>query len=150
MKIKFIKASNWLLSLAIGAIGFTSCSNGGGPDEYGTPTAEFKVSGKVTDTEEMPVEGIEVSMKAESYVSPNELKDTTDSKGEYKIRFRGFPLRDSIVMEFKDIDTNKNGAFATKTDGVRFEKFTGGDGHWDQGTSEVLKNIKLERIIEDK
>lgn len=155
MKIKFIKASNWLLSLAIGAIGFSSCDEN--VDEYGTPSADYIISGMVTDSNDKPIKGIEVSASKSKSKSQDDdqiiFKDITDSEGNYRIEdLKAFPNASQYYVDFSDIDGEENGSFKAKTDSVKVSSgvHTNGSGYWYLGKTQMTLNTKLKKVETEK
>ena len=65
MKAQIFKLANWLIMSVISLLGFSACSVIGNQTEmcmYGTPTADYKAEGSVTDEDGNPVKGIEVKV----------------------------------------------------------------------------------------
>ena len=60
-KSKFLKVTNRVLAGVLLLLGFSGCHRYG-PDEYGTPHADFEVSGKVTDSSGNGLNGIRVAI----------------------------------------------------------------------------------------
>ena len=94
---------------------------------------EFKVTGKVTDSEtETPVKGIAVT-----YIQFNECErpDTvwTDEDGRFLYESHDFPS-DSLKFKFTDVDGEENGGeYQVKEVTVSLVQTGGGDGNWDEG-----------------
>lgn len=101
--------------------------------EYGVPTMEFIVTGKVTDSEtENPVKGIAVT-----YIQHNEWErsDTvwTDEDGRFLYESYDFPS-DNPKFKFTDVDGEENGGdYETKVVTVPVTQTAPGDGNWDNG-----------------
>ena len=62
---KLIRVTNWALAGLLSLLGFTGCGkddNGGGEIsvEYGAPSANFKVLGRVTNEQGQPLGGMRV------------------------------------------------------------------------------------------
>ena len=77
-----------LLYLLLGILGFTACGEGGAGGgmmcEYGTPTADFTVKGKVTDADGKPIKGIEISSKdLRSFIDGSGLSAVTAEDGTF-------------------------------------------------------------------
>ncbi|MDR2774313.1 MAG: radical SAM-associated putative lipoprotein [Tannerella sp.] len=163
---KLIRGTNWALAGLISLLGFSSsCSSdnpltGGGTVEYGTPHADFVVSGKVTDTKGQGLSGIRVVVpkvdhhqRATSSFIPdrpvitNEIRDTlyTQGNGDFIYHYDGFPTNDSINVHMKFEDPAENARF--KTDSVKVAFFSsdlkGGDGKWFDGKAEKKIDVKL-------
>lgn len=103
----------FILSL-FGLATFSSCmSKYGCPiveDMYGTPSAEFHISGRVENKLGKGVEGIKVSV----YSQQNPL-DTTNSDGSFKIDLYGHWPDEEIPLIASDIDSTQNGHYKTDT-----------------------------------
>ena len=136
MKDIFLSFCRWLLPF-FGISAVISCDNviigpdmyGCPPVEYGTPTMEFRVKGKVTnyDTGE-PVKGIAVSTD-DDWEDP--LVVTSDN-GEFVYESTGFP-KEIIKMKFTDVDFDEDGAYMSKEFMVALKKASEGSGAWDEG-----------------
>lgn len=101
--------------------------------EYGVPTMEFKVTGKVTDSEtETPLKGIAVTyMEYDDYERPDTV--WTDEDGRFVYESYGFPA-DSVKLKFTDVDMFDNGGyFETAVEKYPLQKVTDGTGNWDSG-----------------
>ena len=103
----------FILSL-FGLATFSSCmSKYGCPiveDMYGTPSAEFHISGRVKNKLGKGVEGIKVSV----YSQQNSL-DTTSADGSFKIDLYGHWPEEEITLFASDIDSTENGHYKTDT-----------------------------------
>lgn len=144
------------LSGALVLLGFGSCSNasddeGGGRLEYGTPTVDFQIKGKVTSEEGDPLKGIQVIVRHAWDNRPEGGADTlyTDAKGE----FSGKELTVGAIAEqkayFNDVDGEANGG-AFKSDSVALKnmdnkKVGDGNGHWYNGKYELSTTVKLKK-----
>lgn len=136
----YTKIIAWFLSI----IGFTAGCDIIPAAEYGTPSADFKAKGTVTDIEtHKPISNIRVIGKSKfDYFADTAF---TDANGNYNIDLRGiigFPVK--IYAE--DVDGEKNGVF--KPDSLEIEQrdtrqIKKGSG-WYQGTFEKNDvNFKL-------
>jgi putative lipoprotein (rSAM/lipoprotein system) len=145
MKTKFLKVYNKLLYYIIALLGVgtsftTSCAMYGTPVEYGVPNATFKVSGKVTTEQNIAIPNIRVVLPYDTAY--------TDNQGNYLVKTVTLPGNQSIPIQFKDIDNAQNGEFKNLDTIAKFvnPQFTGGDGHWNQGETEIELNIKLKPL----
>ena len=157
MNRQLIKGTNWALAGLMSLLGFSSCSiiEIEGDVEYGTPNAEFVVSGKVTDTNDRGLEGIRLTVprvdlhqRATSTFIPDlsvitsEVKDTlyTQKNGEFVYLYHDTPTNDSINIHMKAEGEH------VETDSVKVTFFgsdlKGGSG-WYMGRAEKKINIKL-------
>ena len=121
--------------MLLSALGFSACDKGGGDDfediplMYGPPTVHFAISGKVTDSENRPIKGIQVSA----------LSDTiqTNSDGEYTLN-RITPSAKKITVKFTDVDKEENGSYEAKAVEKDFK-----DGEFSDGRLTVTADVKL-------
>ncbi|MDR0714846.1 MAG: radical SAM-associated putative lipoprotein [Bacteroidales bacterium] len=121
--------------------------------EYGTPSADFIVNGKVSSGTGQPVHNIAVVMRG--YLGTDNdgrmIFEKTDStgtadNGDYRVKAEGaFPKNQTCQLVFSDIDGADNGAFKDTTVTVEFINpvFTGGDGRWYSGETCKEVNIQL-------
>jgi putative lipoprotein (rSAM/lipoprotein system) len=162
---KLIGRINWVLAGLISLLGFSSsCSSNpfddGGVVEYGTPRADFIVSGKVTNTNGQGLSGIRVVVpkvdhhqRATSSFIPDqgvitqEVRDTfyTQENGDFNYYYTGFPTNDSINIHMKFEDTAETVRFETDFAKVAFfqSDLNGGDGKWFYGRAEKKIDVKL-------
>ena len=133
----------WLAIL--GLLGFTACGNA--PlDMYGSPTVDFMVKGKVTDSEGTPIKGIVVSSKrVQSYNVGEGINAVTDENGDFvtnQIHQTG--IYGTLV--FTDVDGAENGGdFATcekDLSKLPQTQLKEGEG-WYRGEYEVTAEVKL-------
>ncbi len=142
MKIKLLEKHNKLIAFLLSVIGIGGACTFGGcaygtPVEYGTPTATFKVNGKVNSEEDVKIKGIRVIM----------CDDTayTNEEGKFQVQTVNFPADVDLDIEFDDTDGELNGAFQSLDTIVSFvdPEFKNGDGHWYQGETSKEFNVKL-------
>lgn len=130
------KILNYLLAL-LGFAAATSCDEAGNliigiAPEYGTPTMDFEVSGKVVDQNSAPIEGIQV--RCRTYDAPGHSTTLTAKDGSFSISGKST----AAWLEFSDIDGPENGGeFATKMENIEVKKIGDGDGHWYMGKFEA-------------
>lgn len=150
MKDLFLRICRWLLPF-FGVSAVISCDNvingpdmyGCPPAEYGTPTMEFRVSGKVVDSYTgKPVKGIAVSCD-DDWEDP---KVITSDDGEFVYDSYGFPA-DRIVLKFDDSDGEDNGLYSPRKEQVNLKKAEAGTGNWDYGLY-VAENLEV-KLFED-
>lgn len=117
--------------LALALLGFATACDKKPVDMYGTPRADFRARGKVSDNEGRPIRGIQV--RSEAYESREIL---TSEDGSYDISGSMFPNR--MRLTFTDIDGPDNGGeFLERAVDVKFtqDDRTGkGDGSWYSGS----------------
>lgn len=129
---------NQLLLFLLGLLGFSACTS---TEEYGSPHADYRVSGKVTTPDGTPIPGIEVSRW-------EERKETvTSNQGNYLIDENEFWYLESLT--FTDPDGPANGGeFEEKTVPVEFtdaDRIRRGDGSWYTGAYAKTVDVILER-----
>ena len=133
----------WLAIL--GLLGFTACGNA--PlDMYGSPTVDFMVKGKVTDSEGTPIKGIVVSSTGlHSFVDGTGLSAVTDENGAFVTNtIKEFGVCGTLV--FTDVDGAENGGdFETyEKDLSKFPQTQLKEGEgWYRGEYEVTADVKL-------
>jgi len=147
-----------ILAALLAALGFSgvamSCGGYGGEvrAEYGTPSATFKAKGfVVSETDNSPIQGISATLGEKYPNDPEEQFYTigtahTDSSGNFNVEGRGYPRKEILYVELKDVDGKANGLFASKVVEADFSNvtFTGGSGHWNRGEAEInLGTIKM-------
>lgn len=143
-----------LLYLLLGILGFTACKEGGIGGgggmvcEYGTPTTDYIVKGKVTDSAGVPIKGIVVSSKdVSSFIDCSGLSAVTADDGTFTTnKMREFGVIGTLV--FTDTDGEANGGdFATlevNMDKLPKTQTKEADG-WFRGEYEVTADVKLEK-----
>lgn len=148
------------LYILLSVLGFSACGeaaicdgttkDGGDSQEiplmYGTPTIEFTVRGKVTDSEGVPIEGIVVS--SDGTHGRDDFSVVTNKYGTFKTsKINWVSIHGPIT--FTDIDGEANGGdFATyevEVEELPKTKVKEGDGAWYQGEYEVAADIKLNK-----
>lgn len=137
-----------LMYILLSMLGFTSCI-GGMVCEYGTPTTDFTVKGKVTDKAGTPIKGIVVSSKnVSSFADGSGLSAVTAADGTFVTnKMMEFGVEGTLV--FTDTDGEDNGGdFATLE--VELQKLPKsqikkGDGNWYHGEYEVTADVKLDK-----
>ena len=145
-----------LLSLCLILLGFGACDGTNMVDEYGAPSAKYRISGKVVanDQEGQAIREIKVSLT--QYNGPdNPLTPVlppvfTNDNGQFLIEGPAFPLN-TFVLQVEDIDGAENGSFANLTQGITFKSsdFTGGSGWYQGEATRDLGTIKLNPVEEE-
>ncbi|MGI6047801.1 MAG: radical SAM-associated putative lipoprotein [Petrimonas sp.] len=108
-------------------------------DEYGVPSADFIVKGKVTDkSSQKPINNIAVIRKARTSPYANDTVKT-DFNGEFEMRFTEFPGLDHWIFA-EDLDGTENGGLyapdSLKVNSSQMKKIKKGSGSWFEGTFE--------------
>jgi len=145
MKRQILKKYNRLISLLLSLLGiggtftFISC-DGTGQVEYGTPSATFKIFGKVTSEDGDQIPYIKVKAAMHNYDS-----SYTNEAGEYTLVLGSFPSDQDFYMEYSDVDGPSNGLYQTKDSTVSFvnPQFENGDGSWYSGEASKKVDIQL-------
>ena len=137
---KFLSTYNLILTALLSMLGFSNCTIVEPKDEYGSPSATFKVNGKVTDLlTNRAIKDIKVLMQGDS--------NHNESERRFSLSQVSFPADQSFIIQFKDIDGAANGGqFQPKDTLVEFKdpQFTNGDGSWYQGETSLELNLNLE------
>jgi putative lipoprotein (rSAM/lipoprotein system) len=131
----FLKSFNAILVALLGLFGFSGCEQyslleyGTPTPEYGVPSVDFIVKGKVVnEVDGKAVEGIRITRR---YVGPIPEYGTPtppfeDKSPVHTNKDGNFiaPLNSpfNFVLEFQDIDGAKNGAFQDTTIFVQFDE----------------------------
>ncbi|MDR0395317.1 MAG: radical SAM-associated putative lipoprotein [Tannerella sp.] len=152
---QLIKAINWALSGLMASAGFTGCV------EYGTPYAEFIVSGKITDTEHQELKGIRVVVPRvdhhqratdnylpHQHIITDKVCDTvyTKENGNFEYTYTGFPTNDSInvILQFEEVAETPR----FESDSAKITFFSSdlrkGDG-WYKGVAKKEIKIQLKK-----
>ncbi len=125
----WIRFCGWVLSLFGIGVGATDCAKMYGcpqPDMYGTPYYACSVKGRVCDSDGRPVKGISVSRYWMSV--------RTGSEGEFAINASyGGELKDTLVLNVRDIDGSDNGSYESRTKTVQLSRLGDGDDAWNMG-----------------
>ena len=118
-----------ILGLNVGCNGSEVIDGG---EEYGTPTAEFEVKGRVTNPDGQPVANVEVQMADNA--------DTTATYGSFDVTALDLPHNKQDV-HFRDLE----GRYADTTTTVDFPRndFEGGSGNWYIGHATMTVDVEL-------
>ena len=142
MRDLFLRFCRWALRL-LGISGAISCDNViQSPDmygcppapEYGVPVMEFRMKGKVVDSQsEQPIKGIAVTRINEE--TSQESVDTvwTADNGEFICQGEDWPS-ESMILKFTDVDGGENlGEFMEKEVKVKLTREEGSQNGWFTG-----------------
>ena len=129
---KLIRGTNWALAGLLSLLGFSGCDKIF-QMEYGSPSADFKVTGRVTDEEGRPLSGVRI-------VAPN-------VDGKYTYRYNTGWAPDSLYVKLKYEDPTARPAYDSDSVTVGFAKddLKGGDRSWFLGAAEKEVNVTLKR-----
>lgn len=108
--------------------------------EYGTPTADFIVKGKVTDkTTQQPIKNMAVINKSATSPYGNDTV-RTDSEGKYELKFTATAFgAEDLTVYASDIDDQENGWYASDTLRIKaseLKRIAKQRGNWHFGTFE--------------
>ena len=158
MKLNF-KLINWLCATIISLLGFSACkAEKEILYEYGSPYADYKYMGTITDEEGNPIQGIKATLVGSSnIISGREIAVlTTDKDGKFESEYYNETNTHIAKIEFTDIDGELNGGeFASASinpSEMESTKVKGNDTHdkWYRGQFERKANVKLYPKERDK
>jgi putative lipoprotein (rSAM/lipoprotein system) len=106
--------------------------------EYGTPSADFVVKGKVIDkSSRKPVQDIRIIHKTGYAPTSDTVK--TNANGEFELKFVEFPGTNQWVYA-EDLDGTENGGLygpdSLTVNSSQMKRIKKGDGSWYQGVFE--------------
>lgn len=150
MKIKIQALYSSLISFLLVALGFNSCHNDP-VDEYGTPSAKYKVRGKVVSKENTAEAIKDIRVVMIENVNESDIRhmegDTvyTNQEGVFEINSTRF-LQNDFKVKIADVDGDKNGSFKDRELVIEFEKsdYIGGNGWYEGEASKDLGKVELE------
>ncbi|MBQ9650413.1 MAG: radical SAM-associated putative lipoprotein [Prevotella sp.] len=161
MKVRFNRWYNAVLTALLGLLGFESCDSpdeyGPIPCEYGTPCADYQISGIVTDESNSPIKDIKVSAKfvyqaIDGRVETYGVDSTqTDGLGKYAFESRRFYGDPDLKLIVEDIDGEGNGGdFKSDTididyDNAKKVKEPAKGDSWSTGTYAINQDIRLKK-----
>lgn len=148
MKIKLLTLYSKLLLFLLGMLGIQSCTDP--VDEYGCPSAKYKIKGTVVSKEtDEKIEGIQAVL-VDSYNGEENIHyaDTvyTNNEGQFFIERNDIP-HSEFILKLRDVDGKKNGEFSDKDILIDLKNIPlhNGDGNWYKGeTTQDLEKIQLE------
>ena len=158
MKLNF-KLINWLCATIISLLGFSACkAEKEILYEYGSPYADYKYMGTITDEDGNPIQGIKATLVGSSnIISGREIAVlTTDKDGKFESEYYNEMNTHIAKIEFTDIDGELNGGeFASASinpSEMESTKVKENDTHdkWYQGQFERKANVKLYPKERDK
>ena len=156
MKQFTLKKYNLFIAFLLSILGFgTACSKGEVSPGYGTPSAGFRIYGKVTSEDGVRIPAIRVIMSADySYpVSDTSFATYTNSDtsiadyyGNYQVRLIDDRGKKEYNLKFEDIDGIALKSYQSKDTIIKFvnPKFENG-GAWYVGEASKEVNIKLKK-----
>ncbi len=154
MKLKMYSLYAKIISFCLTLLGFSSCakdSPGENIVEYGTPSASYKVTGKVvggydgfmpmygvpsTGYTKKPIKNIRVVMIQDVPESSYFRGDTvfTNAEGKFEVTKHEFP-HNKYKIKLQDVDGSENGLFNDQEQTIEFKNsdYKGGHGGWNKG-----------------
>lgn len=160
MKTIFSNPLLWICSIILTALGFTGCSDDPSimAAEYGSPHADYKYMGTVTDKEGNPIEGIKVTLVGSSHKvsGPEVAVFTTNKDGKFESEYYNEMNTSIYKIDFTDTDGELNGGeFASasiKTSEMKSTQTKENDTHdkWYRGQFERKAEVKLYPQERDK
>jgi putative lipoprotein (rSAM/lipoprotein system) len=105
---------------------------------YGSPHANYKVSGQVTDARtELPIANIEVNMSRKTTY--------TDAQGYFDLTLGDATAEPVYDVAFRDVDGVTNGEYQSLDTLADFTdaQLRGGDGRWYEGEATSALNVQL-------
>ena len=151
MKTKFYLNFNKLIAFFITFLGFTTGCERDHYDRYsyGTISSSFVFIAKgsiKSEKDNSPLKNVRIIMTYDNKYNQKQIKDTSysDVNGNYIVK------SDTIDnwyyrFNFHDTDSTHNGEFQDLDTIIELNnpKFTGGDGSWYKGQTEMEVNVKL-------
>ncbi|MDO5523962.1 MAG: radical SAM-associated putative lipoprotein [Bacteroidia bacterium] len=106
--------------------------------EYGTPSADFVIRGKVSDkSSQKPIRDIRIIHKT-GYAPANDTVKT-DANGEFELKFNEFPGVNHWIYA-EDLDETENGGFyapdSLTVNSSQMKRIKKGSGSWNEGVFE--------------
>lgn len=147
--LKFIRA---IFVAILGLLGFAACGDDPDlrPSAYGSPTADYKYMGTVTDEDGNPIEGINVVMSGMVNNTPlASLTLKTDKDGKFSTITMSTSRTYVRTIDFVDVDGPANGGdFESQTITLKemeVNQVKEGDNSWYLGEFEYSADIKLKK-----
>lgn len=163
MKKIALKAYGKIVTVILSIFGITfagiSCIHDTPAPEYGVPSADYIVKGKVTDaTTNQPIKGIGIIVPDRAHPEYGDTVYTND-QGDYKVELlKTFPYwNEKMKVIAKDLDGMENGEFRSDSIEISFshkDLIKKGSGNWYEGTFEKagqdFKLKKEETVVGEK
>jgi putative lipoprotein (rSAM/lipoprotein system) len=155
MKFRVISFYSKVISFLLVLLGFSSCSIIDPKDEYGVPSARFKVKGQAIDAvTENPIKNIKAAL-GEPFVR-DDVKGVyyvdsvyTNSEGKFEVDILDGQGFYKFILKIEDSETKK---FETRVDTIDFEgsNFSNGDGWYKGEAVKDLGKVKLSPVTDKK
>ncbi len=151
MKKIALKTYGKILAIILSFFGLSSCDITEPRVEYGTPSADYIVKGKISDKfTNQPIKGIGVIVPSRVYLKHGDTVYTNEL-GEYTLDLKNsFPYwNEKMKVIAKDLDAEKNGIYEKDSIELTFSEkdlVKKGTGNWYDGVYEKTnQNFKLLR-----
>ncbi len=159
MKVRFNRWYNAVLTALLSMLGY-GCSSENSVEMYGSPvlmygvpSANYQISGTVTDASGKAVQGIKTSIKNVTIYDGQTHtygidSVTTDVAGRYDLKLQSFPENKENKLIVEDVDGETNGAYQNDTIDINYtnaQKIKEGDSNWNNGTFVIKQDIKLKK-----
>jgi len=146
IKMKGLRIGNWILSGALGLLGFSSCGDdgGGGACEYGTPYAKYEIKGKVTNQDKAAMPNARIIVKElgqdGKVISYHANADTvlTDQSGSYLREYSA-----TNYGKYRVVCEDPQDAYKADSTDIQM-KPTGGSG-WYEGSDSKVVDFELKK-----
>ena len=157
MKPNF-KLFSWLCTAIVSLLGFAACDKEIPSAAYGSPYADYKYMGTVTDEDGNPIQGIKATLVGSSnLIKGREIAVlTTDKDGKFESEYYSEMSTSIYKIEFTDIDGELNGGEFESAEIMSKEmestQVKGDDNqaqdnkthdHWYRGKFELKAEVKL-------
>lgn len=141
--LKWTKLINNSLLAIIGLLGFTHCSGDSPECMYGTPNADYQISGKViSKSTKTGIPNIQVKVKLDQNY-PDSTLIKTNSLGEFTYKKNSFPGT-KFNITTQDIDGAENGSYKDGSALVKDIPLSGGGNGWNEGEGKANVTIELD------
>lgn len=155
---RWLTLCNSVLSFVLTMLGISSCdlesADEYGPMvlEYGSPYAEYEVSGTITDEEGNPVQNENVivrqfspSYEDETGVHQQVLSDTVKSNAEGKYHYQRHDYPYFMQQKIRIVADDPTGVYENDSVDVLPEKVQEGEGTWNNGKYAANHDFKLKK-----
>lgn len=109
MKTKLSQLMQWLLTTVIALLGFSACEDKTDPLMYGSPTADYKAEGYVTDENGNHIKGIQIKAEMKSVLTGDLDSQIVYSDDSGKYATDKHYQKKFLTLTATDIDGEENG-----------------------------------------
>lgn len=148
-KRQLIKGTNWALAGLMGLLGF-ACSDEEIAPEYGTPHADYRISGYVKNQSGEPIPDIKIEAVT-TYNSDFRVPVLSNSQGYYNATASSVGRVGELQLIVTDIDKEKNGLFQNDTILIKIDDkdyYDKGEG-WNVGKAFKEVDITLKNVANE-